>query len=196
MQRGSRCIWIWHSMPYFYWKLKAELYARCYFRCDKTPGGVQMDVRHLFPPKKRYHYVQEVWMLTSKYGCMLHKACECTYFSTWSLISFHSLQGTKGSRIYQLNISISRYWPCCLLSTYPQIRWQSSTPVGDVYLLCLINSALHSLSNRSFPLTAAITFSTAPAMRDVHVWFVFKENWQKMTASEAAILQKRIFFMW
>ena len=31
-------------------------------------------------------------------------------------------------------------------------------------------------------------------MRDVHVWFVFKENWQEMTASETAILQKKNHF--
>lgn len=44
----------------FLLKIKSRVVCTLLFQVRQDTGGVQMDVRHLFPPKKRYHYVQEV----------------------------------------------------------------------------------------------------------------------------------------
>lgn len=55
----------------FLLNIKSRVYACCYFRYDKTPGGAQMDVRPLYSTTRDTIWFWGCKCCTCRYGCMV-----------------------------------------------------------------------------------------------------------------------------
>lgn len=63
--------------------------------------------------------------------CHIRSAAHAALYPNQVQLEIH-----RDAHIYQLNITISRYLPCWLPSTYQQIGWHSTMAVADVFRLC------------------------------------------------------------